>query len=259
MGILNVTPDSFSDGGLYSSVPSAIAHAHRMVDEGADVIDVGGESTRPGAEEVPADEEVRRVAPVVEAVAALGVAVSVDTRKAPVARAALDAGAIAVNDVSGGVFDPEMLPLVAERGCDVVLMHMRGSPQTMDSLVGYADVVAEVGEELSRRVAAAVAAGVARERIWLDPGLGFAKSPDQSLELLARVDVLRSLGHPVLVGPSRKRFVGHVTGGDPADRLEGTAAAVAWCAMSGVEMVRVHDVGAMRRVVDMIAAIGGRA
>lgn len=257
MGILNVTPDSFSDGGRYAARDGAVVRAEEMVAHGADVLDVGGESTRPGAVEVPAEQEIERVVPVVERVARLGAPVSIDTRKAVVAKAALDAGASIVNDVSAGRFDPEMLPLVADRGCDVVLMHMRGTPQTMDRQTGYTDVVAEVTSELRSSLEAAEAAGVAPERILLDPGLGFAKTAEQSLELLGRIGELRALGRPLVVGPSRKRFVGHVLGTDVHDRLEGTLAAVAWCAAAGVEMVRVHDVREARRVVDMIAAITG--
>ncbi len=255
MGILNVTPDSFSDGGRYAARDAAVAGAEEMVAGGADVLDVGGESTRPGAAEVPADEEIARVVPVIERVAGLGVPVSIDTRKAVVAKAAIDAGASLVNDVSAGGFDPEMLPLVADRGCDVVLMHMRGTPRTMDQRTGYTDVVAEVASELRSSLEVAEAAGVAPERILLDPGLGFAKTAEQSLELLRRVGELQALGCPLVVGPSRKRFVGHVLGTEVGDRLEGTLAAVAWCAAAGVGMVRVHDVREARRVVDMIAAI----
>jgi len=216
-----------------------------------DVIDVGGESTRPGAGEVPVDDELARTVPVVERIAGLGVPISIDTRKATVAKAALDGGASIVNDVSGGTFDPQMLPLVADRGVPVVLMHMRGTPKTMDSLTGYGDVVADVRGELRERVAAAIRAGVDVSRIYLDPGLGFAKTAEQSLELLCRIDELK--GFPLVVGPSRKRFIG----GNLVDRLEGTLAAVAWCAMHGVDVVRVHDVGAARRVVDTIGAIRG--
>jgi dihydropteroate synthase len=222
-----------------------------MADEGADIIDVGGESTRPGAGDVPVDEELARTIPAVERIAAMGVPVSIDTRKATVAKAAIDAGATLVNDVSGGSFDPAMLPLVADRGVRIVLMHMRGTPQTMDSLTDYGDVVADVGTELRRCVIAAETAGVDRRSIFIDPGLGFAKTPLQSLELLRRIDELHEL--PLVVGPSRKRFLG----GNVEDRLEGTLAAVAWCAMHGVEIVRVHDVREARRVVDTIGAIRG--
>jgi dihydropteroate synthase len=251
MGILNVTPDSFSDGGRFSDLAAACDHAKRMVDEGVDIIDVGGESTRPLADEVDVDIEVARTAPVIEAIAPLGVATSIDTRKATVAKAALDAGAVLVNDVSAGTFDDAMLPLVADRGVPIVLMHMRGTPKTMDSLATYGDVVADVGAELSSRVAVAEQVGIDRSRILLDPGLGFAKTTGQSLELLRRVEELRALGCPVVVGPSRKRFIG----GELEDRLAGTLAAVAWCAMKGVDVVRVHDVAEARRVVDLIGEL----
>lgn len=257
MGILNVTPDSFSDGGRFDSPAAAVMRARRMVDEGADAIDVGGESTRPGAADVDADEEITRTVPVVERIAGFGVPISIDTRKAVVAKAALDAGASIVNDVSAGTYDPAMLPLVADRGCEAILMHMRGDPRTMDSLAVYDDVVRQVRDELAARVAVAEAAGVRRYRISIDPGLGFAKTPEQSLELLRRVDELREIGLPLVVGPSRKRFIGHVLGTPVDDRVEGTAAAAAWCAARGVDMVRVHDVKEIRRVVDVIAAIRG--
>jgi dihydropteroate synthase len=261
MGVLNVTPDSFSDGGRFEDAGAAIERAKQMADEGADVIDVGGESTRPGASDVAPDEEIRRVVTVIEAIASLGPPVSVDTRNAAVAEASLDAGAAIVNDVSGGAHDEAMLPLVASRGADIILMHMRGDPATMDDLTGYDDVLVDVRRELLVCVAAAQAAGVPEARILVDPGLGFAKTPQQSLELLRRIDELQ-LG-PVVVGPSRKRFVGYATGTEVDDRVEGTAGAVAWCAAHDVAVVRVHDVVAMRRVVDMIHAIrtggpGGR-
>jgi len=251
MGILNVTPDSFSDGGVFATLDAAADRARQMVDEGADVIDVGGESTRPGAVDVEVDEEIRRTAPVIEKISSLGVPMSIDTRKATVAKAALDAGATLVNDVSGGRFDEAMLPLVADRRVPIVLMHMRGTPKTMDSLTDYGDVVDDVRGELAERVAAAKHAGVDESDIMIDPGLGFAKTPSQSIELLRRIDELHTL--PLVVGPSRKRFIG----GALEDRLAGTLAAVAWCAMHGVDVVRVHDVGEARRVVDMIGAIRG--
>jgi dihydropteroate synthase len=224
-----------------------------MVDEGADVIDVGGESTRPGAEEISVDEEIARTIPVIEAVASVGVPISIDTRKATVAKAALDAGASIVNDVSGGTFDEGMLPLVADRRVPIVLMHMRGTPKTMESLATYEDVVAGVADELRLRVDAAKHSGCDESNILLDPGLGFAKTAEQSLALLRYVSDLRGLGYPLVIGPSRKRFLG----GDVADRLEPTLAAVAWCAMHGVDVVRVHDVREARRVVDTIGVIRG--
>jgi dihydropteroate synthase len=255
MGVLNVTPDSFSDGGRYDSLEAAAARAAEMVGEGADLIDVGGESTRPGAEDVPADAEIDRTASLIERIAPLGVPVSIDTRKAVVAKAALDAGAQLVNDVSAGLFDAAMLPLVADRRVPIVLMHMRGTPRTMDGQTDYGDVVADVRRELGKRISAARHAGVEESKILVDPGLGFAKTPEQSLELLRRVEELAAEGFPLVVGPSRKRFIGHVLEVDVADRLEGTLAACAWCAARGVDVVRVHDVRAVRSVVDMIGAI----
>lgn len=255
MGILNLTPDSFSDGGSYGSVSAAVDRALEMIDEGADVIDVGGESTRPGAEEVDAGEEIDRTAPVIERVAVSGVPISIDTRKATVAKAALDAGARLVNDVSGGRYDPAMLPLVADRRVPIILMHMRGTPQTMDAHTSYVDVVTDVSRESMEAAATAKHAGVEESNILVDPGLGFAKTPQQSLELLRRIPELGALGYPVVVGASRKRFVGRVLGTRVDDRLEGSLAACAWCAMHGIEMVRVHDIAQTRRVVDMIGAI----
>jgi dihydropteroate synthase len=251
MGILNVTPDSFWDGGRHAGLDAAIARAREMVREGADLIDVGGESTRPGAVDVESDEEIARTVPVIEAIASLGVPVSIDTRKAIVADAALDAGAGLVNDVSGGTFDPAMLPLVADRRVPIVLMHMRGTPRTMDASTSYGDVVDDVRAELAARVRDAKHAGVDESRIVLDPGLGFAKTAEQSVELVRRIDDLRADGLPLLVGPSRKRFLG----GEAPDRLEPTLAVCAWLAAHGTDIVRVHDVGAVRRVVEMIARI----
>jgi dihydropteroate synthase len=255
MGVLNVTPDSFSDGGRYDNVQAAAVRAEEMAAEGASVIDVGGESTRPRATPVDADTEIERVLPVIERIASLGPLISVDTRKAVVAKAAIDAGAGMVNDVSAGTFDPAMLPLVADRGIPIVLMHMRGTPQTMDAQTGYVDVVAEVSSELRERVTSAREAGVDDRNILLDPGLGFAKTPAQSLTILRRIDEIVASGFPLVVGPSRKRFVGHVLDAEVDDRLEGTLAACAWCAIHGVAMLRVHDVRAVRRVVAMIEAI----
>lgn len=251
MGILNVTPDSFFDEGAYASLDPAADRARAMLDEGADLIDIGGESTRPGAGEVSEGEELTRTIPVVEVVSALGVPVSIDTRKAVVAKAAIDAGAVMVNDVSAGTFDQAMFPLVADRRVPVILMHMRGTPKTMDSHATYDDVTADVRGELADRVDSAVQAGVDAANILLDPGLGFAKTADQSMQILREVAELKGDGFPIVVGPSRKRFIG----GEISDRLPGTLAAVAWCAMHDVDVVRVHDVAAARRVVDMIARL----
>jgi dihydropteroate synthase len=256
MGILNVTPDSFSDGGHHSTADTAAAHAVEMVEAGADLLDIGGESTRPGALRVDANEQLRRVMPVIERLRDLPAVVSIDTTRAVVARAAVEAGAKLVNDVSGGLDDPAMLPTVAAMGAPIVLMHMRGNPQTMQSLARYADVTAEVREHLRQRRDAAVAAGIRPDRIILDPGIGFAKTADHDLILLRQLAELRELGHPLLLGTSRKKFIGRITGDDlPADRVFGTAATVAWGVANGADIVRVHDVAAMVKVVRMIRAI----
>ena len=248
MGVLNVTPDSFSDGGRYTDLDDAVGHAHRMVAEGADLIDVGGESTRPGADRVPAEEEARRVLPVIRLLAASGVPVSVDTYRAAVAEQALAAGATVVNDVSGGLGDPAMAGVVADAGCPWILMHWRGHSRDMNSLASYVDVVAEVRDELARRVDAAVAAGVPAERLVLDPGLGFAKRAEHNWALLAHFDSLAGLGLPVLVGASRKSFLGRLLAGPdgaprPSDeREDATVALTTVAALAGAWGVRVHRV-----------------
>jgi dihydropteroate synthase len=257
MGIVNVTPDSFSDGGAFLDPDAAVRHALRLAADGADILDVGGESTRPGSDPVAAGEELRRVLPVVEGILAAlpDAVVSIDTRKAEVASKAVGAGAAIVNDVTAGG-DPEMFASVRDSGAGMVLMHMRGDPETMQQDPTYGDVVAEVRKYLDDRVHAAVAAGVAYDRLAVDPGLGFGKNLDHNLALLRGLDAFVSLGPPLLVGPSRKRFVGTLTGTeDPADRLEGTAGAVAWCASKEVDVVRVHDVREMSRVVRVVDAI----
>jgi dihydropteroate synthase len=257
MGVLNATPDSFSDGGLHLDPSRAAATAARMVEEGAALLDLGAESTRPGATPVPAEEERMRLLPVLRAVrAAVRVPIAVDTRKAAVARAALDAGADLVNDVSAGCFDPAMLATCAAAGVPVVLMHMRGTPETMQRDPWYADVVAEVAAFLAARAAAAVHAGVAATAIVVDPGIGFGKTTAHNCLLLARLDLVAALGYPVLVGVSRKGFVGALLGGRPTgERLLGTAAAVAMAVVGGARIVRVHDVGAMSDVVRVVEAI----
>lgn len=258
MGILNVTPDSFSDGGRFSTRGDAVEHGARMVTDGADVIDVGGESTRPGSDSVEVDEEIARVVPVVAGLVERGTAVpiSIDTRKAEVAAAALDAGATIVNDVSGGR-DPAMLELVRERGAAIVLMHMKGEPRSMQEAPVYDDVVAEVHEYLRERVEAAEFAGVDPERIAIDPGIGFGKDLGHNLELIRRIDALLDLGRPVLVGPSRKRFIGTILDLPVDERVEGTIAAVAWMAARGAHVVRVHDVREVVRAVRVLDAIAG--
>lgn len=263
MGVLNVTPDSFSDGGRFTETAAAVAHGLAMWAAGADWVDVGGESTRPHAAPVAAAEERARVVPVVRELAARGVAVSVDTMHAAVARAAVAAGARLVNDVSGGLADPAMLDTVAELGVPVVLMHWRGPSDVMDSLAVYGDVVHDVTDELAARAAAALAAGIDRSRIVLDPGLGFAKTADHNWELLAGLDELAALGHPLLIGASRKRFLGTLLAapdGTPRPATERDAATVAVTALAasaGVWGVRVHDVASSVdavRVVHRVAA-----
>ncbi len=260
VGILNVTPDSFSNGGAYATPTDATDAGCRMADEGADAIDVGGESTRPGSQPVPADEQIRRTENVIAGLARRfgddGPAISIDTRSAKVAAAALDAGACVVNDVSALGDDTAMAPLAASRGAGVILMHAKGTPGDMQRNPTYDDVVAEITGFLARRITLAAEAGIARERIIVDPGIGFGKTTAHNIEILRRLDSLRALGLPVMVGPSRKRFIGEVLCIDePADRLMGTAAAVAACVLAGIECVRVHDVAACRQVADLCAEI----
>jgi dihydropteroate synthase len=258
VGVVNVTPDSFSDGGLYEDARSAVEHGLRLASEGADVVDVGGESTRPGAAPVPASEEIARVLPTIEGLVAerADVPVSVDTRKPEVAAAALEAGASIVNDVTAGA-DAGMFDLVRDSGAGMILMHMRGEPRTMQIDPVYEDVVAEVTAFLRERSAAAAADGVGRDRLCADPGIGFGKDLGHNLALLRATRRIRDeLDLPLLVGPSRKRFIGALTGDDdPTHRVEGTAGAVAWCATQGADLVRVHDVRAMRRVTQVVDAI----
>ena len=243
MGILNVTPDSFSNGGAYADAAQAIAAGQAMAEAGADIVDVGGESTRPGAAAVPPGEEIRRILPVVRGLAEAGLRVSIDTRNAATMEAALDAGAAIVNDVSALTHDPAAAPLVAVRGCPVVLMHMRGTPGTMTGLARYADVAAEVAAELAARMAAAEAAGIARAAICLDPGFGFAKRGEHSVELLRRLPELAALGRPLLVGVSRKGFIGRLSGEErPAARLGGSLAAGLFAVSRGAAILRVHNV-----------------
>lgn len=261
MGILNVTPDSFADGGLWADPARAVEAALQMEADGADVIDIGGESTRPGADAVPADVEIARVVPVVEALAPrLRVPISVDTYKAEVAARALAAGAVVVNDISALGYDPALADVVARTGAAVVLMHNRGRSREMYREARYQDVVREVAAELQASAEAALNAGVARDRVVLDPGIGFAKQAQHSLELLARLPELAALGYPLLVGPSRKSFL-RVPLGDrpPAGREWGTAAAVAVAVMGGAHIVRVHNVKAMTDVVRTIDAIAQSA
>ena len=256
MGILNVTPDSFSDGGEWFGREAAIAHAREMAAEGAELIDVGGESTRPGAEPVGEDEELRRVLPVVEALAAgLPAILSVDTSKAAVARAALVAGAGFINDVTALRGDPAMAGVVAEAGCECCLMHMLGEPRTMQRDPRYGDVVDDVRAFLEERAAFAVASGIVPERIHLDPGIGFGKTAAHNLELLRRLDEITALGFPVVIGTSRKSFLGRLTGrGDPHDRVAATVATNVLAFERGARVFRVHDVGPTADALKVAAA-----
>lgn len=255
MGILNVTPDSFSDGGLHASPGDAAEHGLRMVDDGADIIDIGGESSRPGADPISMDEEMTRILPVIERLASSDVLISVDTYKPEVASAALDAGAHIVNDITGLV-DPAMVGLVAERKCPAVMMHMKGTPQTMQQEATYEDVVSEVMAYLRERIAQAAEAGIPRELLIVDPGIGFAKTTEHNLEIIRKLGDFKSLGLPILIGTSRKRFIGEALGDLPPDqRLEGTAATVALCIANGANIIRVHDVREMSRVARMTDAI----
>jgi len=253
MGIVNVTPDSFSDGGLYLDPEAAIAHGRELVAEGADILDVGGESTRPGAAEVGAAEEIRRVVGVIEALTAGGAVVSVDTSKAEVAAAAIDGGATIVNDVTA-LADPAMAPLCAERGVELVLMHMQGTPRTMQENPDYDEVVADVRDFLATRIESAVSAGVAEERIWIDPGIGFGKTVEHNLELIKRLGELRALGRPILLGASRKSFLGKITGSEVGDRIGGSLAAALIGVQAGADAVRVHDVAATRDALAVLEA-----
>jgi dihydropteroate synthase len=263
MGVLNVTPDSFSDGGRFAGAEQAVAAGLAQFADGADIVDVGGESTRPGAREISADEEIERVVPVIAALRRRHAGfVSIDTTKAAVARRALDAGADLVNDVSGFRFDPAMAGLVAERQVPAVLMHLRGDFRGMHREPAYGDVAREVVHELAERLQGAERAGIARSQLVLDPGLGFAKDAGHTLELLRRLPELRALGRPLLVGPSRKSFIGRVLDLPAGERVFGTAAAVAAAILAGAHLVRVHDVRPMAevaRVCDAILSAGTEA
>jgi dihydropteroate synthase len=256
MGILNVTPDSFADGGKHFLLNEAIAHAHRMVEDGADFIDVGGESTRPGSEAVPVDEELRRVLPVVERLAKeLPVPLSIDTYKSQVAEQALDAGAVIINDISALTFDRAMPAVAARYGASVILMHMQGTPKTMQQNPTYQHVTNEVYRFLEDRVQHARAAGI--EQIIVDPGIGFGKNLQHNVQLIRELGALKAIGCPILVGPSRKSFLGAILDLPVQERLEGTAAAVAVCILNGAQIVRVHDVKEMKRVAQVVDVLKG--
>jgi dihydropteroate synthase len=258
MGIVNVTPDSFSDGGLFLDPDDAVEHGLRLAAEGASILDVGGASTRPGAEPVPAEEELRRVLPVVERLAEAGRRVSIDTSSLEVAQAAVGAGATIVNDVAAFRFAPGLAGLVAGSGADCCLVHMRGEPRTMQEDIHYDDVVSDVRAFLEERLAFVVGEGVAEERVWLDPGIGFGKTVEHNLELLRRLDEIVSIGRPVLIGTSRKTFLGKLTGGRPEDeRLPGTIATNVMALERGARLFRVHDVAPVADALAVAAATVG--
>ena len=254
MGVLNVTPDSFSDGGRFLDPDAAIAHGRLLLAQGADLVDIGAESTRPGAAPVPPDEQWERLGPVLRALAGEGVCLSVDTASASVASRALEAGAAVVNDVSAFA-DPEMGEVVARAGAGAVLMHMRGTPADMQRDPSYQDVTREVAEWLAERVSHARAAGIVAEALAIDPGIGFGKTVRHNLELLARLDELTALGRPLVVGVSRKSFLGRVAGGQPGERLEAGLGASAVAVFQGASILRTHDVEATRRAATLAVAI----
>jgi dihydropteroate synthase len=259
MGTVNVTPDSFSDGGQFLDAERAIAHGRDLAAEGADVLDIGGESTRPGAEAVTAEEELARVGPVIEALAGDGPLVSIDTSKLAVAEAALNAGAGMINDVTALRAEPELAGLCAQRGCEVVLMHMLGDPRTMQENPTYDDVVDDIKAFLAERVEFAVAEGIDEERIWIDPGIGFGKTVEHNLELHRRLGELAALGRPIAFGSSRKSFIGKLTGAEVHKRLGGTIASNVIAYANGARMLRVHDVAPMRQALTVADAILDRA
>ncbi|MDZ7960870.1 MAG: dihydropteroate synthase [Aulosira sp. DedQUE10] len=250
MGVLNVTPDSFSDGGEFNSTAAALAQAQALAAAGTDIIDVGGQSTRPGSAQITLAEELERVLPVVEALrSGITIPISVDTTRADVARASVAAGADMINDISGGTFDPQMLPTVASLGVPIVLMHIRGNPQTMQQQTDYQDLMAEIYNFLAQQIAAAIAVGIDQQKIIIDPGIGFAKNYEQNLEILRRLRSLRALNCPILVGASRKSFIGRILNQpDPKARVWGTAAACCAAIFNGADILRVHDVKEMRDI-----------
>jgi dihydropteroate synthase len=261
MGILNVTPDSFSDGGLYADPVRALEHAREMVSQGADILDIGGESTRPGADPLTEEEELRRIIPIIERLSTeIAAPISVDTYKSSVAKKALDAGASIVNDISGLRFSPDMAQVVADCGAAVVIMHIKGTPRDMQVNPVYRDVVGEIMDHLEESAGIALKAGIVRERIMIDPGIGFGKNLEHNLTILERLDEFRALGFPIVLGTSRKRFIGTVLDiAEPKDRIEGTAATVALGIQRGARIVRVHDVGYMAKVASMSDAIVRKA
>lgn len=256
MGVLNITPDSFSDGGRYLEPENAVEQAFRMAEQGAKIIDIGGESTRPGSDPVSPDEQIRRIVPVIQRLKDLPAVISVDTTLTEVAEAALDAGAAIINDISAGRDDPEMFSLVSRRRCPMILMHMQGHPKTMQQSPHYTDVVGEIMGFLEQQLVTAGIHGISAENLLVDPGIGFGKTTIHNLEILRELRMLTTLGRPLVVGTSRKRFIGEILGqSDPQLRLWGTAATVAWSLANGASVVRVHDVEPIAQIVRMIHAI----
>jgi dihydropteroate synthase len=254
MGVVNVTPDSFSDGGQWLDPDKAIAHARRLVADGAAILDIGGESTRPGANPVAAEEQLRRIVPVFEGLQGVEARLSIDTTKASVARAAIEAGADIVNDVTALRDDPDLAGLCAERGVTVCLMHMLGEPRTMQDDPHYDDVVDDIKAFLVERLEHGVAAGIAEDKVWLDPGIGFGKTVDHNLALLARIDELVAIGRPIVVGTSRKGFIGRISGEEIGGRVPGTIATNVIALGNGAEVFRVHDVAAVAQALEVAAA-----
>ena len=255
MGILNITPDSFFDGGQYFSLEAATSHIQKMANDGAHILDVGAESSRPGAKPVSAEEELQRALPAVEAAVATGLPVSIDTWRATTAKQALALGAVMVNDITGLRGDVNMAATIAEDGCFCVIMHMQGTPQTMQNNPKYKDVIADISAFFQERIDYALGQGIPQDRIWLDPGFGFGKTIEQNLELLRRLDEFHALGFPILIGTSNKSTIGAILNLPPEDRSYGTAATVAIAVAKGVHCVRVHDVNAMAQVARMCDAI----
>ena len=258
MAILNITPDSFSDGGEYTTLSTAVAQTKKLVNGGADIIDIGGQSTQPGAPQISVEEELDRVVPVIKALRSqhIYVPISIDTTRACVAEAAIEAGADLVNDISGGTYDADMFPVVAKLGVPMVLMHIRGTPQTMQTMTDYRDLIEEIYQFLQSQIETAIAAGIQRSRLIIDPGIGFAKTYEQNLEVIRRLNEFRSLEAPILVGPSRKSFIGHILNeDDPKMRVWGTAAACCAAIAGEADIVRVHDVPQMYDVCRVADAI----
>jgi len=259
MGVINVTPDSFSDGGQFNNIGAAVEQAQRMVEAGVDIIDIGGQSTRPGAAQITLDEELARTIPVIEAIRQQleqPVTISIDTTRVEVAKAAIAAGANWLNDISGGTFEPEMLSLPAELNCPIVLMHLRGTPETMQSMTDYDDLMGELMTGLAAQAQQVIDAGAQPEQVIFDPGIGFAKTAEQNIEILKQLPQLKALGYPLLVGPSRKSFIGKILDQpDPKQRVWGTAAACCGAIAGGADILRVHDVAEMRDVCRVADAI----